>query len=127
PLPGARQRLEPPDQVGRPLPLLRVVRTTRRPRPHRPGGPHVPDRWLAALAEADRGPLGVVGPGGNPRHVRQRRHPTGVGLGRPSPRLLAPRLGRVLLSVRQAGAGSLASTTATATSRSASRFLAQRA
>src|SRR5205823_5025373 len=70
---------------------------------------------------------GVVGPGIDVQHILHRRHEAGVGLGRQHPLLLQPRLDLVFFSVRQTVAGSIAPTTSSSTSLSASSFMVQRA
>src|SRR5262249_17462368 len=126
-LPRARPRLEHQESVGPPLPLVRGIRTPHGTGSHRPGRPHVADQLLAALVHTNLRALRIPGLGVDLQHLLHRRPEAGRGLGRQAPRLLQPRLDLVFLSVRQTVAGSIASTTAHATSWSASSVIVQRA
>src|SRR5512138_1699220 len=125
--PRPRQRLEHPEQISSPVPLVLGVLARRRARPHGQRRSHVAEQLLATLVKADLRPLRVVRSGIHLQHLFHRRYKAGIGLGRQHPLLLQPRLEVVFLSVRQTVAGSMASTTSNSTSLSASSFIVQRA
>src|SRR5262249_30787406 len=126
-LPPPHQRLAGHEHVGHAAALVLVVLLGRRRGPHRQWLPDVADELLAALVHAHHRPGRVVRAGGDVEHVLQGCYEGRAGFGRDAPLLLEPRLEVVFFRQRHTVVGSMASTTSSSTSLSASSCIVQRA